>query len=78
VCRKAYAVTIMHTITAITNAENELARMGLSRRLLCAEAGIATSTWTRWKAGLTEPNLRTWRQVEAALDRLREQHTHAA
>jgi predicted transcriptional regulator len=69
---------IMHMIDAITNAENELARLGYSRRRLCQDAGVAPSTWTRWKAGLTEPNMRTWRRVEQALEDLRTQHESAA
>jgi transcriptional regulator with XRE-family HTH domain len=28
------------------------------------KAGIAPSTWTRWRAGKTEPTFKTWRKVE--------------
>lgn len=33
----------------------------------CARAGIARSTWTRWKSGGMAPNLATWDKVKAAL-----------
>lgn len=68
----------MHTDEAIADVENELARLGCSRRAFCAEAGIAASTWTRWKAGLTEPNLRTWRQVEQTLANVRQRRQDVA
>jgi transcriptional regulator with XRE-family HTH domain len=37
---------------------------------LCREAGLARSTWDRWRRGETEPNMRSWRSVTDAAARL--------
>ena len=50
--------------------EKALADAGLSVRALCAHAGINQSTWTRWKAGSTTPNMSTWSRVEEAFERM--------
>jgi transcriptional regulator with XRE-family HTH domain len=41
---------------------------GLSINRLCREAGIARSTFTRWKSGKTEPQYRILRKMKLALD----------
>lgn len=40
----------------------------LTIKQLCQDAEIDQSTWCRWKSG-QEPNLRTWKKVEDALER---------
>ena len=50
--------------------EARLRCAGLTVSRLCAEAEIARSTWDRWRRGDTEPNLKTWREVVAAADRI--------
>lgn len=34
----------------------------------CQFCGIAHSTWTRWKAERTTPNMRTWQGVVSQLE----------
>lgn len=50
----------------LARMEAELARHGLSVRALCLKAGVAETTWGRWKRGEVGPQLRTWTRVEAA------------
>lgn len=40
---------------------------GLTLAAVCAKAGIATSTFTRWQAGHTEPTLTVYRRIVAAV-----------
>jgi len=40
---------------------------GKSMRRVCEEAGIAPSTFSRWKAGDTEPTLGVYRRILAAV-----------
>jgi transcriptional regulator with XRE-family HTH domain len=40
---------------------------GKSMRRVCEEAGIAQSTFSRWKAGDTEPTLGVYRRILAAV-----------
>jgi len=51
----------------IADVERRAALNGMSIRELCREAGVNTSTWTRWKSGLTTPTFATWGKIEAAL-----------
>jgi len=60
----------MDTAKFIAEIEAELAAAGKSVVELCAEAQINRSTWTRWKSGVMEPNMRTLRAVRAACDAL--------
>jgi transcriptional regulator with XRE-family HTH domain len=48
--------------------EDRIRANGRSIRQLCIEAGIARSTWDRWRRGETEPNTKTWRAVMTAAD----------
>lgn len=50
--------------------EGRLGAADISVARLCREAGIARSTWDRWRSERTEPNVRTWRAVTVAVDRL--------
>ena len=47
--------------------ERQAAAVGLSLRELCARAGIAQSTFYRWKAGNTEPQVRVYRRISDVL-----------
>ncbi|GBD48146.1 hypothetical protein METY_1359 [Methylopila sp. Yamaguchi] len=55
---------------AISQFEDRLKQAGISVRRACREAGIAPSTWTRWKSGTTSPTLATWEKVEDAAEAL--------
>lgn len=50
--------------------EGRLHGAGLSVSDVCKEADVARSTWQRWKSGATEPNIKTWRIVTEAADKL--------
>ena len=39
---------------------------GLSVAQMCAQAGVAHSTFTRWRAGHTEPTLTVYRRLVQA------------
>lgn len=54
----------------MTGIEGRLKDRGLTVADLCRAAEIARSTWDRWRRGETEPNLKTWREVVVAADRL--------
>jgi transcriptional regulator with XRE-family HTH domain len=43
------------------------AQAGLSMAEVCRRAGVAQSTFTRWKAGKTEPTLDVYRKLCAAV-----------
>lgn len=43
------------------------AERGLTLASVCAKAGIATSTFTRWQAGHTEPTLTVYRRIVEAV-----------
>jgi transcriptional regulator with XRE-family HTH domain len=50
--------------------ETRLSAAGLAVAEACAEAGVAYSTWTRWRAGRVLPNVRTLDKIERAAERL--------
>jgi lambda repressor-like predicted transcriptional regulator len=50
--------------------EAELKGKGIPVCNLTTEAGIAPSTWTRWKAGSNSPYMETWAEVIEAKARL--------
>jgi transcriptional regulator with XRE-family HTH domain len=58
------------TSDPLADLESRARVAGISIRRLADEAGIAPSTWVRWKSGQHSPNLRKIRAVEAALQRL--------
>lgn len=45
-------------------------RHGIRVNALCREVGIARSTFSRWKAGTTEPQLRVYRKIVSTLDEM--------
>lgn len=57
-------MTLSENIAAI---EDRVSACGSSIKALCGSAGISQSTWTRWKAGVTVPNMATWSRITAAL-----------
>jgi predicted transcriptional regulator len=40
-----------------SDVEDAAAKLGLSMAQVCRKAGVAPSTFSRWKAGLTSPTL---------------------
>ena len=54
----------------IVEAERRAKVCGVTVDELCSQAGIARSTWQRWKSGETAPNTRTWERVEAVFSEL--------
>jgi hypothetical protein len=50
----------------IQTLENRFRRYGVSIAEFVREAGVAYSTWTRWRAGSHYPTMRAWEQCEAA------------
>lgn len=41
-----------------------------SIRHLCIKANVSRSTVELWRTGKTEPSFRTWRRLEAAVERI--------
>lgn len=54
----------------IEKIESRLKAAGRQVSDLCEEAGIARSTWTRWKYEKVSPNMTTWLDVERAVNAL--------
>ena len=50
--------------------EANLAKAGLSPSDLCREAGIATTTWWRWRDGKFQPRMSVWNGVISTYNRL--------
>lgn len=51
------------------DVERQANEAGQSMADLCRSAGIAPSTFSRWKNGKTEPTLSVYRKLVAALGR---------
>jgi hypothetical protein len=60
---KCAILQIMNIQQEIADIEQRLADAGESVGEYCKRAGINRSTWTRWKAGATAPNMRSWQRV---------------
>lgn len=58
----------MHTHPEITDICARLEAAGIPERRLYVAAGIAPSTWTRWKSEKTAPNMQTWKRVLKAFE----------
>jgi hypothetical protein len=54
--------------------EERLKAAGRSVSAMCLEAGLARSTWDRWKREETQPNMKSWRAVNEAVARLLADH----
>jgi len=48
--------------------EDRAKTIGLSIAEICRRAGIANSTFKRWKSGQTEPQFRVYRKLLSALE----------
>lgn len=51
----------------INAIEARLKLAGVSVDDFCKSCGIWRQTWTKWKSGQNEPQMRVWRRVQAAL-----------
>lgn len=54
----------------ITQIEARLSKAGSTASAVCRDAGVARSTWQRWKCGAVSPNFSTWQLVEDAVERI--------
>jgi len=57
----------MHELLTPKEIEEHAAAAGRTMAEVCRSAGVAPSTFTRWKAGQTEPTLGVYRRLVAAL-----------
>jgi transcriptional regulator with XRE-family HTH domain len=53
----------MTDLLSPSDVETLAAKAGKTMAQVCREAGIAPSTFTRWKAGITEPSLPVYRRI---------------
>lgn len=58
----------MIDLPTASDVEAQAKAAGLSVAKLCRDAGIAHSTFTRWRAGTTEPTLDVLRRLSRAID----------
>lgn len=61
----AYAAAMSELLTPI-DLEKRAAAAGLSTAEMCKRAGVAVSTFTRWKGGKTQPTLDVYRRLRDA------------
>lgn len=57
----------MSELLSPKDVEKLAAAAGKSMAEVCREAGVAPSTFTRWKAGQTEPTLGVYRRLVAVV-----------
>lgn len=57
----------MSELLSPADIERLAAEAGLTLKEVCARAGIAQSTFSRWKAGKTEPTLDVYRRIRDAI-----------
>ena len=60
-------VGVMSELLTPTEIEQRAKSKGLSIADVCRRAGIAVSTFQRWKAGKTAPTLTVYQRIEAVL-----------
>lgn len=60
----------MQVTETIADMDARLKAAGVSASEVCREAGVARSTWTRWKSGEVAPNTATLSRVSEVVDRL--------
>ena len=60
---------VMDELLSAADVERLGAAAGLSIKDICARAGIAHTTFYRWRAGKTEPTLDVYRRIRNALQR---------
>lgn len=61
----------MDELLSPADVERLAAEAGLNIKEICARAGIAHTTFYRWKAGKTEPTLDVYRRIRDVLRRPR-------
>lgn len=59
----------MREFLTAADVERQAAAAGLTIKDICARAGIAHTTFYRWRAGTTEPTLDVYRRIIDALPR---------
>lgn len=57
----------MSELLSPNDVERLATAAGLTLKEVCSRAGIAQSTFSRWKAGKTEPTLDVYRRIRDAL-----------
>ncbi len=57
----------MDSISVVEDLEAQAREAGKSISEVCREAGVARSTFTRWKSGDHTPNIRTIQKLSAVL-----------
>lgn len=62
----------------LADLEKRVAAAGYTVSDVCREAGIARSTWDRWRRGQFEPRRSVWARAEQAAERLVERSAQAA
>lgn len=66
------------TAQIIAEIEDRWIKRGLGRRqvgrFLADAVGVNETTWRRWRAGHNEPNVATWREIEAKLSKMEGKH----
>jgi transcriptional regulator with XRE-family HTH domain len=55
------------TLLTAEEVERRAAEVGVSVKQLCARAGIAHTTFYRWKTGQTKPRIDVYERLRAAL-----------
>ncbi len=60
----------MNLAQKIERIEGDLRTGNVSIDQLCEKAGIARSTWQRWKSGAMSPTFARWDQIEVARNSL--------
>jgi len=62
-------LAVMDELLSAADVERLAGEAGLSIKDVCARAGIAHTTFYRWKSGKTEPTLDVYRRILDALPR---------
>lgn len=57
----------MADLLSPADIEAEAAKVGKTIKQVCQDAGIAQSTFSRWKGGDTEPTMSVYRRLVAAV-----------
>lgn len=60
----------MNSVDMISELEDRARTAGLTVEELCELAGTARSTFTRWKAKITQPNLSTYNKFCIVLNKI--------
>jgi transcriptional regulator with XRE-family HTH domain len=63
----AHILRPMSELLTPTDVERLAKQAGLTLKQVCERAGIAQSTFSRWKGGVTEPTLDVYRRIRDAV-----------